>query len=190
MQGAAASAAAPVLFLVESSEELAKKAKETGSEADQKIADRLKKNYNLAQSELESAQKEYKNMSKELSAYEADYARKAIASEEYKQGIYNSQMKQASSDINTYEAALAKQLKIVDNAATAYMQAKNNASDSNKEALQKAAKLYDEYKKAKSIYDEYQTNLSVARNNYTTAKNSYDASVIEVARLKKLLETK
>ncbi|MBE6453971.1 MAG: hypothetical protein E7017_03695 [Alphaproteobacteria bacterium] len=171
-------------------EAAAKKAKETGSEADQKIADRLKKNYNLAQSELERAQKEYKNMSKELSAYEADYARKAIASEEYKQGIYNSQMKQASSDINTYEAALAKQLKIVDNAATAYMQAKNNASDSNKEALQKAAKLYDEYKKAKSIYDEYQTNLSVARNNYTTAKNSYDASVIEVARLKKLLETK
>ena len=171
-------------------EAAAKKAKETGSEADQKIADRLKKNYNLAQSELESAQKEYKNMSKELSAYEADYARKAIASEEYKQGIYNSQMKQASSDINTYEAASAKQLKIVDNAATAYMQAKNNASDSNKEALQKAAKLYDEYKRAKSIYDEYQTNLSVARNNYTTAKNSYDASVIEVARLKKLLETK
>lgn len=171
-------------------EAAAKKAKETGSEADQKIADRLKKNYNLAQSELERAQKEYKNMSKELSAYEADYARKAIASEEYKQGIYNSQMKQASSDINTYEAASAKQLKIVDNAATAYMQAKNNASDSNKEALQKAAKLYDEYKRAKSIYDEYQTNLSVVRNNYTTAKNSYDASVIEVARLKKLLETK
>lgn len=162
------------------------KADKSGSEEDKRAADRLRNNYELAVNEVAAAEKEYNSLNGELGNYQSDYVAKAIDSEKYKQSVYTSQMKQASSDINKYEQLVASQRKIVDSAASKYTQAKNNANGNNTEALTKAAKLYDEYKKAKEVYEEYLSSLSQAKNNYSNAQKKYQESVAEQARLEKM----
>lgn len=165
-----------------------KKAQASGSAEDQKVADRLKKNYDLAVSEAETAEKEYNSLNQKLTGYEHDYLQKAISSEQYKQKTYTSAMKQASADINKYERAVSNQRKAVDTAATKYTQAKNSLKEGDTAGLQKAAQLYNEYKEAKEVYDTYQGQLNQAKNNYATAQSSYQASVAEEARMQAALK--
>ena len=157
-------------------EDAVQKANASGSEADRRAADRLKNNYNLAENEVETAEQSYKKAVNELSGYEADYRKKAKEAETYKQSVYAAQMKQASEDINKYEAAVNKQLKVVDAAATAYTQAKGSASDNDPQKVQKAAQLYNDYKAAKETYDSYVKSLKQARNSYTDAQKKYQES--------------
>ena len=157
-------------------EDAVQKANASGSEADRRAADRLKNNYNLAENEVETAEQSYKKAVNELSGYEADYLKKAKEAETYKQSVYAAQMKQASEDINKYEAAVNKQLKVVDAAATAYTQAKGSASDNDPQKVQKAAQLYNDYKAAKETYDSYVKSLKQARNSYTDAQKKYQES--------------
>lgn len=157
-------------------EDAVQKANASGSEADRRAADRLKNNYNLAENEVETAEQSYKKAVNELSGYEADYRKKAKEAETYKQSVYAAQMKQASEDINKYEAVVNKQLKVVDAAATAYTQAKGSASDNDPQKVQKAAQLYNDYKAAKETYDSYVKSLKQARNSYTDAQKKYQES--------------
>ena len=157
-------------------EDAVKKANESGSETDRRAADRLKNNYTLAENEVKAAEQDYEKAVNELSGYEEDYVKKAKEAETYKQSVYEAQMKQASADINQYEAAVNKQRKVVDEAARAYTQAKSAASDNNSQKVQKAALLYDEYKAAKETYDGYVKSLKHARNNYADAQKKYQES--------------
>lgn len=165
-----------------------KKAQASGSAEDMKVAERLKKNADLANSEAEAAKKEYNSLNQKLAGYETDYLTKAVSSEEYKQKVYNSQMKQASADINKYEQAVSNQRKAVDAAATRYTQAKNSLKEGDTAGLQKAAQLYNEYKAAKEAYDTYQSYLNQSKSNYATAQSNYQLSVAEQARLQKALK--
>lgn len=165
-----------------------KKAQASGSAEDMKVAERLKKNADLANSEAEAAKKEYNSLNQKLAGYETDYLTKAVSSEEYKQKVYNSQMKQASADINKYEQAVSNQRKVVDTAATRYTQAKNSLKEGDTAGLQKAAQLYNEYKAAKEAYDTYQSYLNQSKSNYATAQSNYQSSVAEQARLQKALK--
>ena len=169
-------------------EEALAAAKASGSEDDQKVADRMKKNYELAQVEAENAKKQYEENSKNLPAYEIEYINKAIDSEKYKQEVYGAQMKKASSDINTYEKQANTQRKIVDSAGDAYIKAKSQASDSNPDSVKNAAIKYNEYKAAKEVYDGYVKNLNLAKTSYSTAQSGYQASLVEVDRLEKQLK--
>lgn len=169
-------------------EEALKAAQASGSEHDKKVADRMKKNYELAKAEAETAKRQYEENSKHLPAYEIDYISKAIDSEKYKQEVYSAQMKKASSDINTYERQVNAQRKVVDAAADAYIKAKNQASDSNPDSVKNAAIKYNEYKAAKEVYDDYVKNLNLANTSYSTAQSEYQASLAEVDRLEKQLK--
>lgn len=163
-----------------------RKAQESGSEADRRVAERLRNNYTLATNEVTEAQQTYDRAAKELGGYEADYINKAIDAEKYNQTIYSEQMKQASADINKYEQEVNKQRKVVDSAGTAYTSARSAAASGDKAKEQKAAQLYNEYKKAKETYDSYVKNFNQAKNTYTTAQSNYQKSVNEQARLEKL----
>jgi len=164
------------------------KAQKTGDEEDIKAAERLKQNYELAQNEVETAQNEYNDLNVDLVKYQIDYLKDAISAEEYKQQIYSSDMQKASNGINQYEKAVNAQLKVVDAAATKYTQANSNLDSSNSEEIERVAKLYNEYKQAKDVYDEYRRSLSAAKNAYQTAQNNYNATIQEIARLKKALQ--
>ncbi len=169
-------------------EEALAAAKASGSEEDQKIADRMKKNYELAQVEAENAKKQYEENSKNLPAYEIEYINKAIDSEKYKQEVYNAQMQKASADINTYEKQVNTQRRAVDAAGDAYIKAKSQASDNNPDSVRNAATKYNEYKAAKEVYDGYIKSLNLAKTSYSTAQSNYQASIAEVERLNKQLK--
>ena len=160
----------------------------SGSEEDKRIANRMKQNYELAKAEAESAKKQYEENIKNLSSYEVDYVSKAIASEKYKQDIYNEQMKKASSDINAYEQQVNKQRQVVDRLGEAYIKAKGQANDNDSDSIQAAAIKYNEYKAAKEIYEELVKSLNLAKASYNKAQSGYQASIVDVERLEKQLK--
>ena len=168
-------------------QEAAQKCRESGAEADCRLAERLKNNHELAANEVSAAEQEYKSLSKELSVYEQNYWKKALDSEEYKQQSYQKEMKQAAADMNQYEIQVSKQRKVVDAAALKYTQAKNALKEGDKEGLARAADLYNEYKQAKELYDEYQNKFNLAKNNYEMAESSYQKSVSDAEILQKQL---
>lgn len=159
------------------------KCQETNSSENCRIAERLQKNYDLAQNELKIAQNSYNILQQEMEGYKTEYKVKSLSAEKYNQQKYINEMQQASIDINRYEAAVSRQRQVVDNAALKYTEAKNNLQEGDQAGLSRAAQLYKSYLEAKDLYTSYQNSLNQARNNYTEANNKYQESVSEQQRL-------
>ncbi|MCQ2740717.1 MAG: hypothetical protein MJ210_01180 [Alphaproteobacteria bacterium] len=159
------------------------KAKNTGAESDLKYEEKMKKMYALAEEEVKTAEKEYKAAKAEKDAYIGTYIDNAVSAEKYKQQVYQTRMKQASDEINTYERQTATLREQADKLATNYMRDKSAASSGNTEKVKKAAESYDKYKDAKEAYEKAVQNLENARQKYQNNEKSYQQSVAEQQRL-------
>ena len=166
------------------------KADQTGLDEDRRIAERQKKNYDLAVEEFNEAQKEYDKIEKEANGYEKTYLNNAINAEKYKQQTYQAQMQKASADINTYEKQVSSLRKTAEDLRTKYTKAKAEADKGGKEATTKAAEIYAQYKDVKALYETAQKNLSGARRDFKNAQIAYQESEAEQKRLETQIKNK
>lgn len=164
-------------------EEAAKQCEQTKDETTCRVAERLQKTYELSVNELNVAQQEYDKLTKSLVVYERDYKEKSLEAEIYNQQQYQAEMKKSAVDINTYEVLVSQQRQVVEEAASAYTQAKNNLQDGDEAGLKQAVELYNNYKEAKELYDKYQNMLNQAKSNYDKAQGNDEKSVETVKSL-------
>ena len=148
----------------------------------------MKNNYELAANEVNAAQQEYDSLKSSLGGYEQNYLQTSLDASKNTLQTSEAVMKQAAADMNQYEVSVSRQRTVVDQAAAAYTQARNNLTPGDQDALLRASQLYETYKEAKALYDEYQTKLRQANNNYAKAQSDYQTAESEIARLEKELK--